>query len=47
MLIISVGIKKVVAKRKYHAAQESRELFKKAGIKLLVINDTIVEYDDQ
>jgi dCMP deaminase len=47
MLIINVGITKVVAKRKYHAAGESRELLKQAGIPLVVIQDTVEEYDDQ
>ena len=47
MLIISVGVNKVVAKRKYHAAQDTRDLFQKAGIELVVMEDTIEEYDKQ
>ncbi len=47
MLIISVGIKKVVAKRKYHAAGDTRELFKHAGIDLIVMENHIETYDDQ
>ena len=47
MLIISVGVKKVVAKRKYHAARETRELFKEAGIELIVLNNETVKYDKQ
>lgn len=47
MLIINVGIKKVVAKRRYHAAQETRELFKNAGVELVVIGNDVEHYDDQ
>jgi dCMP deaminase len=47
MLIISCGIKKVVAKKKYHAGQESRELLQQAGIELVVLLDEIVNYDNQ
>ena len=47
MLIINVGITKVVAKRKYHGAGESRELLKQAGIPLVVIEDEFETYDNQ
>ncbi len=47
MLIISVGIKKVVAKRRYHAAQETRALFKQANLELVVMEDAVQEYKDQ
>ena len=47
MLIISVGVKKVVAKRMYHAAQDTRELFEKAGIELVIMEDKTEEYDNQ
>ena len=47
MLIISSGIKKVVAKRRYHAAQETREMFKIAGVELTVLEDKIEEYSNQ
>lgn len=47
MLIISVGIKKVVVKKQYHAAADTRDLFKKAGIDLYVINDKTEEYENQ
>ena len=47
MLIISVGVKKVVAKRKYHAAQDTHDLFDKAGVELVVMEDTIETYDNQ
>lgn len=47
MLIISAGIKKVVAKKKYHAASESRELLRDAGIELIVMLDEFEKYDSQ
>ena len=47
MLIISVGVTKVVVKRRYHAGQETRELFKKAGIELLVMEDRVEKYENQ
>ncbi len=47
MMIISVGITRVVAKRRYHAAQETREMFEKAGIRLDVVEDVIETYADQ
>lgn len=47
MLILSVGIQKVVAKRRYHAGQDTRDLFKDAGIELVVMEDRVEEYTDQ
>lgn len=47
MMIASVGIVKVVAKKKYHQAQESRAILHQAGIVLEVCSDSIAMYDDQ
>jgi dCMP deaminase len=47
MLIISSGIKKVVAQRKYHAAQETREMFQVAGVELVVMEDKTENYENQ
>ncbi len=47
MMIISVGITRVVAQRRYHAAQETREMFELAGIELIVAEDRLQEYDQQ
>ena len=44
MLIISVGITKVIAKKKYHAAQETRTMFSQASIELVVIENEIEQY---
>lgn len=45
--IITSGIKKVVAERDYHASKKSKEIFKKAGIKLKIINKEIQKYFQQ
>ena len=47
MLIISVGITRVIAKKKYHAAQETREMFKQAGVELVVVEDEVEQYARQ
>jgi len=47
MLIISVGITRVVARKRYHAALETREMFKRAGIELDVQEDDVEDYADQ
>ena len=47
MLIISCGIKHVVAQSMYHAAQETREMFAKAGVSLKVIDQSVESYCNQ
>lgn len=47
MLIISCGIKKVVAKSMYHAAQETRGMFTQAGVTMVVLENTVENYDHQ
>ncbi len=47
MLIISVGITKVIAKKKYHAAQETRDMFRQAGVELAVVEDEVEQYSVQ
>ena len=47
MLIISVGITKVIAKKKYHAAQETREMFNHADIELVVVENAVEQYSNQ
>ena len=41
MLIISCGIKKVVAKSMYHAAQETRDTFTQAGVTMVVLENRL------
>lgn len=45
MMIMSVGINRVVAQRRYHAAQETRDMFEKGGIQLDVVEDEEQQYD--
>ena len=47
MLIISVGIRRVVARRRYHAGGDTREMFRAAGVELVVLEDAVEPYSDQ
>jgi dCMP deaminase len=44
MLIIGAGIKRVVAAKKYHAGQESEEMFRVAKVKLEYLSEEMEEY---
>jgi len=43
-LLISAGIKRVVCQKKYHAGEMTREILKKAGVKLEVFEDNEEKY---
>ncbi len=45
-LIVNAGIKRVVCENKYHAAQETRYLFRMAGVELKVLNEKTENYAD-
>lgn len=45
--IIAVGIKRVVMEKDYHASKKSKEIFKKAGVKLEIINKEVEKYTKQ
>ena len=45
MLIINCGIKRVVCERKYHAGEESEEMFKEAKIKLEFKHNEVQGYE--
>ncbi len=47
MLIISCGIVRVVAEKRYHDAKDSIQMFKDAGIILEHLSDNIEEYENQ
>ncbi len=47
MLIISSGIRTVIAQKRYHAAQDSRDMFKAAGVSLSVVHDQVEQYKNQ
>jgi dCMP deaminase len=44
MLIVSVGITRVVAKRRYQAGGDTRALFREVGIELEVVEDRVESY---
>lgn len=46
-MIVNAGIKKVVAEKLYHAAQESRKIFELAGTEIVQLSDEIEKYDNQ
>ena len=46
-LIITAGINRIVAQNDYHASKRSKEIFKKAGIKLEILNNQIEKYSRQ
>lgn len=46
-MIVSVGIERVVAKKRYHAEKLSLELFKNAGIELEILENKVEEYANQ
>lgn len=45
--VINAGIVRVVALRDYHATKQTKDIFKKAGVKLDIINKEIESYKDQ
>lgn len=46
-IIINSGIKRVVCEMRYHAAEETRNLFEIANVQLDVLNDEIEKYEKQ
>ncbi len=46
-LVISAGVKRVVAEKDYHASKRSKEILKKAGVKLEIVNKVVEAYKNQ
>ena len=46
-LIINAGIKRVVANKRYHAGELSRQFLNDAGVELVILNDEVEHYDEQ
>ncbi len=46
-LVITAGIKKVISEKDYHASKQSKEIFKKAGVKLQILNKEVEKYKNQ
>ena len=47
MLIINCGIVRVVCEMKYHAGDESEEMFAQAGIEIEYVHNKVLKYADQ
>ena len=46
-IVINAGIKRFVALRDYHTSKRTKEIFKKAGVKLEIIHKEIEKYSRQ
>ena len=46
-MIINSGIKRVVAEKDYHNGRDTKEIFRKAGIDLHIVNSDVEKYDNQ
>ncbi len=47
MRIVRVGIKRLVAQKRYHADIQSMELFNNAGVQVIIMDNTVREYKNQ
>ena len=47
MLIASSGIERVVARRRYHAGQDTRHILAQAGVELVIVEDVVETYEKQ
>ncbi len=45
-MVINAGIKKVVCSKDYHASARSKEIFKEAGIELVLLSEEVTTYKD-
>jgi deoxycytidylate deaminase len=45
-MLVNAGIKRVVAKMRYHQDADTEELFTKAGVQFEIWKDEIVKYED-
>ncbi len=46
MSIVGAGIKRVVCEKKYHASEDTREIFTTCGVELVVLNNDVEKYPD-
>lgn len=47
MMIINAGIKRVVCEKRYHSDSDTLELFREAGIELVIMNNKVEKYEHQ
>jgi dCMP deaminase len=46
MSIVAAGIKKVVCEKHYHAAEDTKEIFSKCGVELVVLRNEVETYEN-
>jgi dCMP deaminase len=46
-MILNTGIKEIICEKRYHAGEESEEMFRLAGIDLKFFDDEIAKYERQ
>jgi dCMP deaminase len=47
MMIINAGIKRVVCEKRYHADEDTIQMFKQASVELVVLDDKVEKYPRQ
>ncbi len=45
--IVNVGIERVVCENDYHAGTKTKQIFKQAKVKLIILNSVVQKYKDQ
>lgn len=46
-MIINSGVKKVICEKRYHAGQESEEMFRQVGMELSFFDESVEQYSKQ
>ncbi|MCX6779983.1 MAG: deaminase, partial [Candidatus Magasanikbacteria bacterium] len=46
-MIINSGVKKVICEKRYHAGEESEEMFRQVGLELNFFDETVEQYSKQ
>lgn len=46
-VVINAGIRRFVARKDYHASQRTKDIFKEAGVELVILTSEVMEYKDQ
>lgn len=46
-LCITAGVKRIVSEKDYHSSKRSKEILKKAGVELHIVNSEVEQYDRQ
>lgn len=45
-MLVNAGIRRVVAKHEYHASEDSKRIFKQAGVQFDLLNTDVVQYEN-